>query len=244
MSIWKKLFRNPFQFFDMGKHSVKKEKSDSKSLMLCDITSDEDFAGSVVALAAKMAKADGIATIDEALAFEAAFPIDKSDKVAFEKLFNLAAGTTLGFEQYAKRIGRKYGNNRQILFDVMVVLFFVAIADGEVKAAERSYLEQVAKRLGLTESDFARIAAFFIKDVESNPYVVLGVHESDNDETIKKAWLEIVTRNHPDALMGRGVPKEFIKMANETTAHANAAYKTIRAERAKKHNISKQVAPA
>ena len=231
MSIWKKLFRNPFSFSDPGANFKKPAKSANKSLIISDIRNDEDFASSVVALAAKMAKADGIATVDEAIAFEAAFPIAKEDKPAFEKLFRLAAGTTLGFEHYAKRIGKKYRENRQILFDVMAVLFFVAVADGQIKEAEKQYLINVSQYLGLSGSDYSRISSFFIKDVEPNPYVILGVHESDSDEIIKRAWLDIVTKNHPDSFMSRGEPMEFIRLAHETTAQANAAYNKIRSER-------------
>jgi DnaJ like chaperone protein len=234
MSIWKKLFQNPFSFFEAGINIKKPAKSDNKALIIADIRNDEDFASSVVALAAKMAKADGIATIDEALAFEAAFPIAKEDKPAFEKLFRLAAGTTLGFEHYAKKIAKKYRGNRQILFDVMAVLFFVAVADGQIKEAEKQYLVDVSQYLGLTGSDYSRISAFFIKDVEPNPYVILGVHETDTDEVVKRAWLDIVTKNHPDSFMSRGEPKEFIRLAHETTAQANAAYNKIRSDRLSK----------
>ena len=85
--------------------------------------------------------------------------------------------------------------------------------------------------MGLSGSDYSRISSFFIKDVEPNPYVILGVHESDSDEIIKRAWLDIVTKNHPDSFMSRGEPMEFIRLAHETTAQANAAYNKIRSER-------------
>lgn len=229
MSFWKNLLFKSFGFL-FGK-DTKNTESSSKQLMICDLRNDSDFALSVVALAAKMAKADGIATKEEALAFDAAFPIAKEDKKAFFQIFNLASASSLGFEGYAKRIRRKHSANKELLYDVLTVLFFVAAADGHIKESEKEFLKNVCKNLGLTDYDYSKIAIHFLDDEPINPYVLLGVNENDSDAIIKNAWLKIVSENHPDIFIGRGVPKEFIKLANEKTANANRAYAQIRAMR-------------
>lgn len=224
MSIWRKIFADAGRFFGVSQS----QESNCRDLTIANVDFDIDFTASIVALAAKMAKADGVTTIEEAQAFQAAFPIDEKDRGTLEKLFTLAGGSVLGYEGYAKKIRRKYQGNRILMMDILAILFLVAAADGTIKAVEKEFLTSVSKHLGVSESDFSRVSGLFIKSEELNPYVFLGVHESDDDKTIKSAWLKIVTENHPDNFMARKEPAEFVKAANELTALANEAYAKIR----------------
>ena len=51
------------------------------------------------------------------------------------------------------------------------------------------------------------------------------------NEEIKAQYRKLVTDNHPDKLMGRGVPAEFVDIATRKLAAINAAYDTIAKER-------------
>ena len=44
-------------------------------------------------------------------------------------------------------------------------------------------------------------------------------------------YRRLVRENHPDSLMARGVPEEFVKLANDKLAAINTAYAKILAER-------------
>ena len=48
-------------------------------------------------------------------------------------------------------------------------------------------------------------------------------------DDVKKRYRKLVTSNHPDKLIARGVPEEFIKIATTRIAAINAAYETDRA---------------
>ena len=108
MSIWRDIFAKAVTLF--WPPSVK--PSDSKALIINPEQMDIDFASSVVALAAKMAKADGITTIEEAQAFRAAFPVNPKDEIIIDKLFSLAGSSVLGYEGYETKIARKFQQNR------------------------------------------------------------------------------------------------------------------------------------
>jgi DnaJ like chaperone protein len=41
----------------------------------------------------------------------------------------------------------------------------------------------------------------------------------------------LVKENHPDSLIGRGVPPEFVQLATDKLAAINTAYETVRKER-------------
>jgi len=60
-----------------------------------------------------------------------------------------------------------------------------------------------------------------------NPYDVLGVTPSINNDELKSHYRKLVAENHPDKLMARGVPKEFVAIATEKVAAINGAYGEI-----------------
>lgn len=226
MSIWKRLIDNA-----VGPFQVLAKNSKITPSAALDPVIDTDFAAAVVALAAKMAKADGNATIDETIAFRAAFPIAKEDEEAFERLFAMAKTSVLGYEGYAKQIGKKYKSQNQILLDVLAILFLVAAADGAITKSEEMYLADVAVHLGVKNSEYSRISMQYFPDRELNPYLVLGIDETASDAEVKQAWIKIVNGVHPDNFIARGEPIEFVKLANQHTALANDAFRQIRTMR-------------
>ena len=62
------------------------------------------FTIAVIALGAKMAKADGHVTRDEVTAFREVFTIPKADEANAARVFNLARQDVAGFEEYATRL--------------------------------------------------------------------------------------------------------------------------------------------
>ena len=63
---------------------------------------------------------------------------------------------------------------------------------------------------------------------ENNSFEILGVQISDSLEDIQKIWKEMVKNNHPDKLVGQGMPIEFIESANQKLAIINSAYEEIK----------------
>ncbi len=66
------------------------------------------FAIAVIALGAKMAKADGLVTRDEVSAFREVFTIPPNEEENAARVFNLARQDVAGFEDYAVRIKRMF----------------------------------------------------------------------------------------------------------------------------------------
>ena len=64
-----------------------------------------------------------------------------------------------------------------------------------------------------------------------NPYEVLEIEPSVTNEALKAQYRKLIADNHPDKLMARGVPKEFIAIATEKVATINEAYEAIAKER-------------
>jgi DnaJ like chaperone protein len=60
---------------------------------------------------------------------------------------------------------------------------------------------------------------------------VLGVTSSISNDELKSRYRTLVTEYHPDALIARGVPTEFVTLATKKLAAINGAYHTIAKER-------------
>jgi DnaJ like chaperone protein len=191
---------------------------------------DVGFTAAVIGLAAKMAKADGTGTDAEIKAAATVFRPPPGEEAAFRRAFILANQTVLGFESYAKQIGRKYRARPCLLEDVLDGLFHIAAADGAVSQAELDYLAEVASHFGFSDLEFRRIKATNLGPESDDPYAVLGLLPGAGMDEVRHAWRRMAAENHPDRMIQRGAPPEFVEIARDKTAAINAAYARIREE--------------
>jgi DnaJ like chaperone protein len=189
------------------------------------------FSVALIALSAKMAKADGIVMTDEVAAFRNLFTVSASEQKNVDRLFDLASRDVAGYEAYAARIVTYYGGDRQGLEDVVDGLFAIARADGAIHAEELSYLENVATIFGIDGTGFERISARHMLGGEGDPYLILGVERTMAMPEIRRHYVQLVSENHPDRMMARGLPPEAIAIANGRVAAINRAYERIEAEK-------------
>jgi DnaJ like chaperone protein len=188
------------------------------------------FTIGVIALAAKMAKADGVVVPIEVSTFRKVFAFEADQARNVERVFDLAKQDVAGFEAYAGQIAALLKDDRKLLQNVLEGLMLVAIADGIVHPKEDAFLAAVAQTFGFTDSQYRHFRARFVRDADS-PYEVLGVPPDATNEAVKARYRALVIDNHPDKLMGRGVPPEFIELANRKLAAINAAYAIVAKER-------------
>ena len=87
------------------------------------------FTVGVIALAAKMAKADGVVTKDEVKAFKTAFKVSDAEMKQGARVFNLAKQNVAGYEDCAEQLVIVFKGNRKMLEDVLEGLFHIAKAD-------------------------------------------------------------------------------------------------------------------
>ena len=190
------------------------------------------FAIAVIALGAKMAKADGQVTRDEVTAFREVFHIAAKDEAGAARVFNLARTDVAGFEDYATRIHAMFSNHPETLTDLLEGLFHIAMADGFYHPNENAFLERVAHIFLVPDADFKALRTRFVPDAEPDPYTVLGVTAVATLEDVRKAWRKLVRENHPDAMMARGVPEEAVRLAEKRMIDINRAWEEIQGRQA------------
>jgi DnaJ like chaperone protein len=183
------------------------------------------FTIAVIALGAKMAKADGEVTRDEVAAFNEVFSVPPGEEAHMRTIFDLARRSTHGFESYARQVGRLFADDRAVLEDLLGGLFHIALADGEVCAAEDAYLREVAHLFGFSAADYARIRATHAgPPPEDDPHSILGVAASASLDEIRVAYHRLVHQHHPDVLIPQGLPPEIMARATARVARINAAH--------------------
>ncbi len=185
------------------------------------------FTIGMIALGAKMAKADGIVTGDEVKAFKQVFHVPQSELAAVARVFNLAKQDVAGYDSYARQIARLFHAKASTLENVMDGLFHIAKADGTLHPAELIYLENVAQLFGFSAHDFTRIKARHASVGADDPYLILDVDRAAGLAAIKVRYRKLVRDNHPDKQIAAGVPKEMVVLATDRLARINAAYEQI-----------------
>lgn len=189
------------------------------------------FTMAVIALGAKMAKADGVVTRDEIEAFFRIFRVPPAEEGNVRRIFDLARQDTAGYEAYAAQIARMFRGHPAVLEDILDGLFEIAKADNILHPGELAFLERVAEIFGFAPNEFRRIRASHFGPDAEDPYVVLGVDHQATDEEVRRTYLLLVRENHPDRLIARGVPEGFVRLANDKLAAINGAYERILKER-------------
>ena len=184
------------------------------------------FTIAAIALAAKMARADGYASVDEFATFQRLFQVPESEQANAERFYRMAQGSTAGFEAYAGQAAALLGERSPVLEDLLEALLLIAATDG-VHPDELAYLDQVAERFGFSAADYARIKARHIAPPPDDPYIMLGLKPGASPDEVRAAYRALVKAYHPDRHMADGTPPEFIRVAEDRMAAINGAYAKI-----------------
>ena len=188
------------------------------------------FSIAMIALSAKMAKADGVVTHDEVAAFERIFEIPDEERTNVARLYDLAKQDVAGFEGYAAQLAGLCENPEghcPVLIDILEGLFHIAKADGVLHDAEVAFLARIGEIFGVDEDQFASILARHVVEGEGDPYAVLGLSPEADFDAVRSRYRKLVAAEHPDRVLARGLPQEFVAIATERVAAYNEAYERI-----------------
>jgi DnaJ like chaperone protein len=105
------------------------------------------------------------------------------------------------------------------------------MADNILKPSEEEFLKDVARRFGIDNEQFRSIRSRHVISNDVNPYDVLEISSSVSNAELKRQYHKLVIHHHPDRLIARGVPEEFVEIANKRLAAINAAWEQIKRQR-------------
>ena len=207
------------------------DKKKHRSFNYSQISQDQKqqiFTISFIILSAKLAKSDGLVTNDEIQAFKEKFNVPKSELTKVSKIFNEAKKDVYGYKQIADQVGQLFYDNKLLLEEMLNNLFFIAASDGHISVKEIEILRSISQSFSFNEKTFQRILQMNLNDPSADPYKILGVDRNTTDQEIRKKWIELNKEHHPDNLIAKGMPEEFISQSNKELAAINLAYDKIK----------------
>ncbi len=235
MSIWGKLIGSAGGFALGGPlggllgviagHAIDKIKK--KKLPEQIVIKQVGFTIGVIALSAKMAKADGKVTREEIISFKRQVIVPEKEINNLGKIWNFAKTSTAGYEIYASQLADLFEPKSQVLEQLIFVLFNIAVSDGKITSEEKDYLKKVTKIFGFDENDFNRICSHYEENID-DPFKTLGVEPNADKNEIKKKWIKMSKEIHPDKLLASGMPEEFINKNTKKLQDINNAWEKIK----------------
>ncbi len=195
------------------------------------------FAVALIALAARVAKADGVVTRDEVATLDRflrdELGLGVEDRRVAARLFNQARDSRIPTSAFTDQLRRLYAPYPDRLRDLVTLLLRIAHADGRFDPREEALVRQIAAELGLTDADFAACLAAMgsAPPALAEAYALLGLEPDASIEQIKTAYKRLVREYHPDVIQNKGLPADFLEFAKQKLQRINEAYAEIRAAR-------------
>lgn len=210
----------------------------------------EVFLETLFSLMGKIAKADGIITKDEIAHVE-----DFMQKMGMaadhrkEAISQFQRGSETGFstDDAMDHFMSVCGTTLNLKQTLLMYLIVMALADGKLDQSERDVLEHISIRLGYSRIQFNQILEMVLNQSHfssgqnyqnsasaiDDAYKALGVTKNNTDQEIKRAYRKLMSQNHPDKLMGQGLPDDMIAVATEKAQEIQVAYDLIKKQRPK-----------
>ena len=235
MNIWGKIFGGTSGFVIGGPlggllgifagHAI--DKFNKKKLPESIAVKQVNFTIGVIALSAKMAKADGIVSCQELDAFKKGLIINQNELKNVEKVWNFAKQSVHGFESYARQLAKLFKPSSSILENLIHLLFTIAKSDGQITTAEKEFLKKVSDIFGFDEKKFNLFTEIYSNN-DKNPYTVLQSNINDPIHVINKKRISLLKKHHPDVLISKGQPLEFVEKNNHYVKIINKSWEYIK----------------
>lgn len=188
------------------------------------------FFTATFAMLGKMAKADGRVCEQELNAvrgfMQQKLRLDAAAQQFAIGIFTQAKDDRTPFEDYARQFGQVFARDPQLRMMFYEILFTVAMADGVLHPAEDQLLRMTPASLGLQDDAYQMVKRQFVNDL-SHHYAVLGLPETADLSEVKKAYRKLVSEYHPDKVIAKGLPDDFITFAEGKFREINESYQAI-----------------
>ncbi len=191
------------------------------------------FFAATFSMLGKLAKADGRVTpeeVENVSQFMREIRLEGEQLRFAKEIFNQSKSMDVPFEALARQyyqVSNRDHSRARVMIDIMLR---VAMADGEYHPEEERLIHTAARIFNIDKSEFERLKGQYVKD-NSRYYAILDCAETDSDEVIKRKYRQLVSEYHPDKIASKGLPEEFMELANKKLQEFNEAYSQIKKSR-------------
>lgn len=198
-----------------------------------------------------IAKSDGIVSTDEleqARAIMRRLNLNPKQKQAAINAFNEGKQANFNLDATLNYLLTQCKQHRLLLQLFIDFQTRAATINGTLEPGKEKIITHICQKLGFFSHKNFNFESFFrafndfaqqhqgqggarrpVKSVLSldSAYAILGVARTTSDPDIKKAYRKLISQNHPDKLMAKGLPPEMLKLATEKTQQIQSAYEQI-----------------
>lgn len=191
----------------------------------------------------KVAKADGVISNNEINQCEKLFQkmnLGSEQRKEAISLFNYGKQTDSDLREPLKQLHQASRGSFSIKQMFMEMLLEV-VDNNHIHPSEWQVLLKICNELHFPQNIFVALVkmrgfnfrqnqqqSWQRKTTEKNPFVILGVKPTDSKAVIRKAYKKLMSANHPDKLIAKGLPAEMVNIAKEKTQEIQAAWEQIK----------------
>lgn len=198
-----------------------------------------------------LAKADGSVTQAEIKTAERIMEqmqLSEEQRKAAIGLFREGKNPDFPLDDVLDQFRRECHRRIDLMRMFLEIQLHAAYADSSVHPKERQLLQRICRRLRISDQEFGHLESLVQNEYGfssgaggsnrssasslAEAYAILGVPESSDESTIKKAYRRLMSQHHPDKLVAKGLPEEMMKIAAQKTHEIKQAYEAIRRARA------------
>lgn len=188
---------------------------------------------SLFSILGKLSKIDGVVTREELAVVDGfinGLPMADSEKQFARQIFNEAKDSGYSIEDFATQLYQAAGVQPALLLSFLDLLFQIAAADGKFHPAEETALNEIKNIFNISNQQFEDIKAVYFKNFDKY-YSVLNCSPESSNEEIKSNYKKLVKDFHPDKIISKGLPEEFVDFASKRFQEIHESYEKIRQER-------------
>jgi DnaJ like chaperone protein len=188
---------------------------------------------SLFSILGKLSKIDGRVTQDEIAVvrnFINGLPMNASEKRFARQVFTEAKNSPYAIEDFAVQLYQTLKGQPALLISFLDLLFKIAAADGTLHPAEENALKRIREIFNISDDQYEAVKSVYFKDLDKY-YKLLNCTPASSNAEIKSSYKKLVKDFHPDAIISKGLPEEFIDFAAARFREIQGAYTHIRQER-------------
>jgi DnaJ like chaperone protein len=188
---------------------------------------------SMFSILGKLAKVDGQITREEIAVIEdflRTLNIPEQEKEFAKQVFNEAKRSPYTIDDFAIQMYQINRHQPTILLSFMDLLFKLVASDGTLQPAEDAALSRIKEIFRISDQQFGNLKEVYFGDVDRY-YNILNSGPEDSNEKIRANYKKLVKDFHPDTVISKGLPEEFIQFATKRFQEIQEAYEKIRKER-------------
>jgi DnaJ like chaperone protein len=198
-----------------------------------------------------LAKADGRVSPEEIRAARAVMQelrLGERDVERAIAFFTAGKQPDFPLEARLRELRRLAGGRADLMRTFVLIQLKTALSGDGLDMAVRAMLQRICSVLGVSAFELLQLEALLrMQRATGAPgagalargsvqrlteaYRVLGVDRNANDAEVTRAYRRLMSQNHPDKLVAKGLPESMMRVAQERTAQIRAAYETIRESR-------------